>query len=104
LDSESTGSATALVDAENPWGLERPKQPLLDGEIAEKVASAVRAEVPDAAIVRVTSDADGRAAYAARVELVCSPRLLEADCMSSFRPTREMAANRCSIFPSTPNE
>ena len=65
MDSESTGSATALVDAENPWGLERRREPPLDGVIAEKVSGAARAEVPDGTIVRVATDADGRAAYAA---------------------------------------
>jgi uncharacterized membrane protein YkoI len=58
--SERSGS-------QNPWGAQRSDETPLIGDTLAKVKAAALAEVPDAMIVRVETDADGNAAYEAHV-------------------------------------
>ena len=63
-DSTTTQSAPS---AQNPWGAQRSDETPLTGDTLAKVKAAALAEVPDATIVRVETDADGNAAYEAHV-------------------------------------
>ena len=53
--------------AQNPWGAQRSDETPLTGDTLAKVEAAALAEVPDATIIRVETDADGNAAYEAHV-------------------------------------
>jgi uncharacterized membrane protein YkoI len=63
-DSTTTQSAPS---AQNPWGAQRSDETPLTGDTLAKVEAAALAEVPDATIIRVETDADGNAAYEAHV-------------------------------------
>jgi uncharacterized membrane protein YkoI len=63
-DSTTTQSAPS---AQNPWGAQRSDETPLTGDTLAEVKAAALAEVPDATIVRVETDADGNAAYEAHV-------------------------------------
>ena len=64
--SSGSGQATA-PSAQRPWGPQRSDETPLTGDTLAKVKAAALAEVPDATIVRVETDADGNAAYEAHV-------------------------------------
>jgi hypothetical protein len=63
--SHSTqGSAPPGVTAKNPWGNQRSDETLLTGDTLAKVKAAALAKVGSGStIVRIETDADGRAAY-----------------------------------------
>ena len=63
-DSTTTQSAPS---AQNPWGAQRSDETPLTGDTLAKVEAAALAEVPDATIIRVETDADGNAASEAHV-------------------------------------
>ena len=63
-DSTTTQSAPS---AQNPWGAQRSDETPLTGDTLAEVKAAALAEVPDATIIRVETDADGNAAYEAHV-------------------------------------
>ena len=74
--SSSSGSSAATVPiaatptppgAQNPWGGQRNDETLLTGDTAAKVEAAAKAKVPNGTIVRVETDADGRAKYEAHM-------------------------------------
>jgi len=65
-DSTTTQPAPSAPDPQ-PWGAQRSDETPLTGDTLAKVKAAARAEVPDATIVRVETDADGNAAYEAHV-------------------------------------
>jgi hypothetical protein len=62
----SKGPSTAAPST-RPWGPQRSDETLLTGETAAKVRELALAKVPGATIVRVETDADGRAAYEAHL-------------------------------------
>ena len=66
-DSTTTQPAPSAPDPQNPWGAQRSDETPLTGDTLAKVMAAALAEVPDATIVRVETDADGNAAYEAHV-------------------------------------
>jgi uncharacterized membrane protein YkoI len=66
-DGSTTQSAPAVPDPQNPWGGQRSDETPLTGDTLAKVKAAALAEVPNATIVRVETDADGHAAYEAHV-------------------------------------
>jgi hypothetical protein len=66
-DGSTTQSAPAAPDPQNPWGGQRSDETHLTGDTLAKVKAAALAEVPNATIVRVETDADGHAAYEAHV-------------------------------------
>jgi uncharacterized membrane protein YkoI len=66
-DSTTTQPAPSAPDPQNPWGAQRSDETPLTGDTLAKVKAAALAEVPDATIVRVETDADGNAAYEAHV-------------------------------------
>jgi uncharacterized membrane protein YkoI len=66
-DGSATQSAPAAPDPQNPWGGQRSGETPLTGDTLAKVKAAALAEVPNATIVRVETDADGHAAYEAHV-------------------------------------
>ena len=53
--------------AQHPWGGQRSDETLLTGSTAQKVTQLALAKLPGATIVRVETDADGKAAYEAHV-------------------------------------
>ena len=65
-DSTTTEPAPSAPDPQ-PWGAQRSDETPLTGDTLAKVKAAALAEVPDATIVRVETDADGNAAYEAHV-------------------------------------
>lgn len=66
-DGTTTRPAPSAPDPQNPWGAQRSDETPLTGDTLAKVKAAALAEVPDATIVRVETDADGNAAYEAHV-------------------------------------
>jgi uncharacterized membrane protein YkoI len=66
-DSTTTQPAPSALDPPNPWGAQRSDETPLTGDTLANVKAAALAEVPDATIVRVETDADGNAAYEAHV-------------------------------------
>jgi uncharacterized membrane protein YkoI len=66
-DSTTMQPAPSAPDPQNPWGAQRSDETPLTGDTLAKVKAAALAEVPDATIVRVETDADGNAAYEAHV-------------------------------------
>jgi uncharacterized membrane protein YkoI len=66
-DGTTTQSAPAAPDPQNSWGARRSDETPLTGDTLAKVKAAALAEVPNATIVRVETDADGNAAYEAHV-------------------------------------
>jgi len=66
-DSTTTQPAPSAPDPQNPWGAQRSDETPLTGDTLANVKAAALAEVPDATIVRVETDADGNAAYEAHV-------------------------------------
>jgi hypothetical protein len=66
-DGTATQSTPAAPDPQNPWGGQRSDETPLTGDALAKVRAAALAEVPNATIVRVETDADGHAAYEAHV-------------------------------------
>jgi hypothetical protein len=66
-DSTTTQPGPSAPDPQNPWGAQRSDETPLTGDTLAKVKAAALAEVPDATIVRVETDADGNAAYEAHV-------------------------------------
>jgi uncharacterized membrane protein YkoI len=70
-NSTATGteaqSTPAAPDANHPWGGQRSDETPLTGDTLAKVTAAAKAEVPNATIVRVETDADGHAAYEAHI-------------------------------------
>jgi uncharacterized membrane protein YkoI len=66
-DGTATHSAPAAPDPQNPWGGQRSDETPLTGDTLAKVKAAALAEVPNATIVRVETDADGHSAYEAHV-------------------------------------
>jgi hypothetical protein len=66
-DGTTTQPAPTAPDPQNPWGSQRSDETPLTGDTLAKVKAAALAEVPDATIVRVETDADGNAAYEAHV-------------------------------------
>ena len=65
-DSTTTQPAPSAPDPQ-PWGAQRSDETPLTGDTLAKVKAAALAEVPDATIVPVETDADGNAAYEAHV-------------------------------------
>ena len=65
-DSTTTQPAPSAPDPQ-PWGAQRSDETPLTGDTLAKVRAAALAEVPNATIVRVETDADGNAAYEAHV-------------------------------------
>jgi uncharacterized membrane protein YkoI len=65
-DSTTTQPAPSAPDPQ-PWGAQRSDETPLTGDTLVKVKAAALAEVPNATIVRVETDADGNAAYEAHV-------------------------------------
>jgi uncharacterized membrane protein YkoI len=66
--TESAAQSTpAAPDPSNPWGGQRSDETALAGDTLAKVKAAAKAEVADATIVRVETDADGNAAYEAHI-------------------------------------
>jgi len=65
-DSTTTQPAPSAPDPQ-PWGAQRSDETPLTGDTLAKVKAAALAEVPNATIVRVETDADGNAAYEAHV-------------------------------------
>jgi hypothetical protein len=62
--TETTAQSTpAAPNPSNPWGGQRSDETPLTGDTLVKVRAAAQAEVADATIVRVETDADGNAAY-----------------------------------------
>jgi hypothetical protein len=66
-DATTTQPAPSAPDPQNPWGAQRSDETPLTGDTLAKVKAAALAEVPDATIVRVETDADGNAAYEAHM-------------------------------------
>ena len=66
-DSTTTKPAPSAPDPQNPWGAQRSDETPLTGDTLAKVKAGALAEVPNATIVRVETDADGNAAYEAHV-------------------------------------
>ena len=66
-DSTTTQPGPSAPDPQNPWGAQRSDETPLTGDTLAKVKAAALAEVPNATIVRVETDADGNAAYEAHV-------------------------------------
>jgi hypothetical protein len=66
-EGTSTQSAPAAPNPQKPWGAQRSDETPLTGDTLAKVKAAALAEVPNATIVRVETDADGHAAYEAHV-------------------------------------
>ena len=66
-DGTTTQPAPSAPDPQNPWGAQRSDETPLTGDTLAKVKAAALAEVPNATIVRVETDADGNAAYEAHV-------------------------------------
>ena len=66
-DGTATQPAPAAPDPQNPWGAQRSDETPLTGDMLAKVKAAALAEVPNATIVRVETDADGHAAYEAHI-------------------------------------
>jgi uncharacterized membrane protein YkoI len=66
-DSTTAQSAPSAPDPQNLWGAQRSDETPLTGDTLAKVKAAALAEVPDATIIRVETDADGNAAYEAHV-------------------------------------
>ena len=64
-DSTTTQPAPSAPDPQNSWGAQRSDETPLIGDTLAKVKAAAIAEVPNATIVRVETDADGHAAYEA---------------------------------------
>ena len=64
-DGTTTQAAPGAPDAQNPWGAQRSDETPLTGDTLAKVRAAAIAEVRNATIVRVETDADGHAAYEA---------------------------------------
>jgi hypothetical protein len=62
--STSTG---AVPSAPKSWGAQRSDETPLTGDAATKVTAAAKAKVPGGTIVRVETDADGKAAYEAHM-------------------------------------
>jgi hypothetical protein len=54
-------------NGDQPWGGQRSDEKLLTGDTASKVEAAAKAKVSGATIVRVETDADGKAKYEAHV-------------------------------------
>jgi uncharacterized membrane protein YkoI len=66
--TESAAQSTAAApDPSNRWGGQRSDETPLTGDTLAKVKAAAKAEVADATIVRVETDADGNAAYEAHI-------------------------------------
>jgi uncharacterized membrane protein YkoI len=65
--TQSAPNAPNAPDPQNPWGAQRSDETPLTGDTLAEVKAAALAEVPDATIVRVETDADGNAAYEAHV-------------------------------------
>jgi uncharacterized membrane protein YkoI len=66
-DRTTAQPAPSAPDPQNPWGAQRSDETPLTGDTLANVKAAALAEVPDATIVRVETDADGNAAYEAHV-------------------------------------
>jgi uncharacterized membrane protein YkoI len=66
-DSTTTQPAPSAPDPQNPWGAQRSDETPLTGDTLANVKAAALAEVPNATIVRLETDADGNAAYEAHV-------------------------------------
>jgi hypothetical protein len=66
--SQSHGYGTNGGDmGGQPWGGRRSDETVLTGDTAAKVKAAAEAKVPGATVVRVETDADGRAKYEAHM-------------------------------------
>jgi hypothetical protein len=65
--SAASSPAANLPSAQNPWGRQRSDETLLSGDTAAKVRQAALAKVSGATIIRVETDADGKAAYEAHM-------------------------------------
>lgn len=66
--TDTTAQSTpAAPDANHPWGGQRSDETPLTGDTLARVTAAAKAEVADATIVRVETDADGHAAYEAHI-------------------------------------
>jgi hypothetical protein len=63
----TTQSAPAAPDPQNPWGGQRSDETPLAGDTLASVKAAALAKVPNATIVRIETDADGHAAYEAHL-------------------------------------
>jgi hypothetical protein len=66
-DSTTTQPVPSAPDPQNPWRAQRSDETPLTGDTLANVKAAALAEVPNATIVRVETDADGNAAYEAHV-------------------------------------
>ena len=60
-------STPAAPDPNRPWGGQRSDETPLTGDTLAKVTAAAKAEVANATIVRIETDADGHAAYEAHI-------------------------------------
>jgi uncharacterized membrane protein YkoI len=65
--TDTAQSTPAAPDANHPWGGQRSDETPLTGDALAKVTAAAKAEVANATIVRVETDADGHAAYEAHI-------------------------------------
>ena len=65
--SGSSSSPSNASNAQRPWGVQRSDETLLSGDTAARVRQLALVKVPGATIVRVETDADGRAAYEAHM-------------------------------------
>ena len=63
----TTVTTTTPVAAGAPWGHQRSDETLLTGDALAKVTAIAEEKVPGGTIVRVETDADGRAAYEAHM-------------------------------------
>ena len=66
-DGTTTRPAPSDPDPQNPWGAQRSDETPLTGDTLAKVKAGALAEVPNATIVRVETDADGHSAYEAHI-------------------------------------
>jgi uncharacterized membrane protein YkoI len=65
--TDTTAQSTPAAHDNDPWGGQRSDETPLTGDTLAKVTAAAKAEVPNATIVRVETDADGHAAYEAHI-------------------------------------
>ena len=65
--SAAPSRSAAAPNAQRPWGPQRSDETPLTGDALAKVTALAKAKVPDGTIVRVETDADGKAAYEAHM-------------------------------------
>jgi hypothetical protein len=63
----TTTTTPSAPSAQEPWGHQRDDETELTGDTASKVAAAAKAEVSGGTVIRVETDADGKALYEAHM-------------------------------------